>query len=231
MLHHTLAEDGADLSLSYPIYDGQGILPYGEFGRLAYKEQQKTVEKFKEKLPLQNGMVKLDDLEVDLQIDDFTIQGWLTNITPEGLIRYRLAKYKADSDHIPLWIEHIIFNLLAPANCKLTSTHIAEDRPPVTLDPVDSPKEKLKELISYYRQGLLMPLKFFPNSAHEYIKSLEKHNDQDLALKKAAQVWLGNNKASGESKNPYYKILYPDPQTALDNDFIDTSKNIYKLFQ
>ncbi len=222
------ALDEKDLSQEYSLYSASGILPYGGFGEITYKEQQETVEKFKDQLLPHTEEVKLDDLEVDLKIGEFTLQGWLTHITPKGRTRYRLAKYKADSDHIPLSIEHIVFNTLAPPHCEHSSTHIAEDKK-ITLEPMSSAKAKLEKLLNYYWQGLSMPLKFLPNSAYEYIEALNKDKPPEEAFKKAQGVWEGNSRVAGESNNAYHQILYPASEAALDEHFIEISKAVYAL--
>ncbi len=212
----------------YSLYNASGILPYGGFGEIIYKEQQEAVENFKDKLSPHIKASKFEDLEVDLKIADFTLQGWLSNITSEGRIRYRLAKYKADSDHIPLSIEHLIFNALSPAHCEHSSTHIAENKT-VTLPPINLAKAKLEKLLNYYWQGLSMPLKFFPNSGYEYIEALNKNKSLEEALKKAQGVWEGNSRVAGESNNAYHQILYPTSSTTLDDHFTEISEAVYRL--
>ncbi len=224
------ALDENDLSHNYSLVYASGILPYGEFGKITYKEQQSAVEEFKHKLSPYIEAVKLDDLEVDLKIGEFTLQGWLNNITPKGRIRYRLAKYKADSDHIPLSIEHLVFNALAPNHSEHTSTHVAEDKT-ITLEPIDSAKAKLEKLVNYYWQGLSMPLKFLPNSAYEYTKALNRNKPSEEALKKAKATWEGNSRMAGESANAYHQILYPTSDSALGGNFIEVSKAVYALFE
>ncbi len=228
MLQSVLEESG--LSDDYAFYNASGILPYGGFGKITYKEQQEAVDHFKDKLLPFIENSKLDDLEIDLKIGGFTLQGWLTSITPKGRTRYRLAKYKADSDHIPLSIEHLVFNALAPDHCEHTSVHIAENKT-ITLEPiVGSAQAKLEKLLNYYWQGLSMPLKFFPNSAYEYIEMLNKNKPAEEALKKALGIWDGNNKVAGESNNPYHQILY-STSSALDDHFIEISEAVYSLFK
>lgn len=228
LLNGALNENG--LYHDYSLVYASGILPYGGFGEITYHEQQGAVENFKEKLLPYIQASPLEDLEVDLKIGDFTLQGWLNNITSEGRIRYRPAKYKADSDHIPLWIEHLVFNAISPTLCEHISTHVAENKT-VTLPPAGLAKEKLEKLFNYYWQGLSMPLKFFPNSAYEYIEALNKNKPHEEALKKAQGVWEGNSRVAGESNNAYHQILYSTSATALDDHFIEISETVYKLFK
>jgi exodeoxyribonuclease V gamma subunit len=88
----------------------------------------------------------------------------------------------------------------------------------------------LQDLLGLFHQGLVLPIRFFPNSSYEYAEHLLNKAASELAaLNKAKRKWLGSqfsDYATGESNDPYYDLCFRQSEP-LDEAFEDIAVRIF----
>jgi exodeoxyribonuclease V gamma subunit len=89
--------------------------------------------------------------------------------------------------------------------------------------PVENSHGILEQLIDSYRQGLSLPLCFFPETSYAYALAVVRQGKSTQeALRRARQKWEGNNFSAGESEDAYIELCFrgKDP---LDAEFEKTA--------
>ena len=94
-------------------------------------------------------------------------------------------------------------------------------------EEVENPGKILKDLLGYFREGLTVPIHFFPETSCEFVKLL--HNGGITvweALNRARNMWIGSEFHRGESQDPYYRLCFTraDP---FDDRFRELSEEIF----
>ena len=88
----------------------------------------------------------------------------------------------------------------------------------------------LQDLLELFHQGLVLPIRFFPNSSYEYAEHLLNKAASELAaLNKANRKWLGSqfgDHATGESNDPYYALCFRQSEP-LDQAFEDIAVRVF----
>jgi exodeoxyribonuclease V gamma subunit len=88
----------------------------------------------------------------------------------------------------------------------------------------------LQDLLELFHQGLVLPIRFFPNSSYEYAKHLLNKAASELAaLKKAKRKWIGSqfgDYATGESNDPYYDLCFCQSEP-LDETFENIAVRVF----
>ena len=78
----------------------------------------------------------------------------------------------------------------------------------------------LAALVSLWAQGMKRPLPFFPKTAWEWLKAIEKDPDKPEGADKAAfdcfhTSGYGNQKRRGEGQDPYVARCFPELDDAV----------------
>ena len=230
--------DGHDLKSLFPVQKAMGSLPHGTPGTCAYDDLSHAVNNFADKTEvyLQNRI--LEPLNIELGAVGFKLTGKIESIYADRLVHYRYTKLKA-TDHLRLWIQHLILCLVAPHDYKpsLVIGLSPESKEPqwaaFEYMPAAGAREVLEALLDIYWQGLVRPVHFFPKAAWQYAKVLlQKGKSEEDAIKKAVTEWEGNDyNNQGESKDPYYDLCfrYTNP---IDEEFQRTAEKVFKpLFE
>ena len=212
-----------------------GRLPPGMLGECLYDDLQNKIELFARRIEsFQTGSV-LEPLLVELMLGDFRVQGRIQGIYKQGLLRYRYAVIKI-TDFLRAWLEHLALNAnktgAYPVQTYLFGLE-KRDRETVwagyRFSPVEQSRVILTGILEKYWQGLRKPSAFFPQTSFEYGQSiLEKGLDQEEALLKAVEKWVGNDfqPGSGEGQDPYYERCFGETDP-LDQEFQDLAVEIF----
>jgi exodeoxyribonuclease V gamma subunit len=91
----------------------------------------------------------------------------------------------------------------------------------VEFRPVDDPYAQLGVILDLYREGLAMPLRFFPESAFAYAHKGE------WRLDRARNKWEKGFFADGEGDNPYYRLCFGQEDT-LDSEFERIARTLFE---
>jgi len=224
---------GIELVAFKPIQESLGQLPHGNVGDVHYTEMSIGVDAFIEKTEPYISSKFKDPLDVDLTISNFQLRGRLSDVHECGIVHIRYARQRV-KDLMKAWIYHLIFCALTPPDYCKTSFLICKGSA-VKFDRVSGSREILEDLVSIFRQGLTMPIHFFPDSSFLYAEYLlERSRSGQFALSKARKKWFGNDVVDypkGEFEDPYYNLCFRrlDP---IDEAFKKNAVSIFEpLFQ
>lgn len=229
ILENSLVEkklSGRDLLDSLAPVRASGRLPPGSVGEVVYERMVRGIEAFAGKLgPLRTGQV-LDAMELDLSVSGFRITGRIEPIFRERLLQYRYARLKP-KDFIRLWIYHLTLNTQGREGYPEISTLAGldpEDRKDAAwaaweFDALEDSEEILSSLLEIYREGLMRPLHFFPDTAWTLaVQVVEKKKKPREAFGKVMKTWEGGDYIRGEGEDPYYRLCFKDG-IPLNEDF------------
>ena len=199
-LLETVLRDEDPMAL-YPEVRGRGLLPPALHGRELFGRAVEEVAAFaagvREKF---EGCVPLEPLEFRLGAGEFILCGRLEGIWPARMIRYRHAGMKG-RDQLAVWIEHLVLNGVAGCGYPRESVLIMIGGTRV-YRPVNDPIPLLADILDLYREGLVRPLRFFPESAMEYAGKGE------WRLDRARKRWEGDEYHRGEGEEPAYRLCF-----------------------
>jgi exodeoxyribonuclease V gamma subunit len=195
---------GEELADAYPAARSRGLLPAGAAGELVFRDAIASVEAFAGSLlPLIQGEA-LAPVEIDLATAGFRLTGRVSQIWPRHLLRYRCAGVKA-KDRLDLWIDHLLLQNEDVAGYPNRSVLLAKDAG-WSFRPVVNAGEILGQLLSYYWEGLQVPLPFFPQSAYAFAQRRRQGKKEEDALHGARRTWEGDHQSRGEIDDAYYQL-------------------------
>ncbi len=200
----------------------RGRLPHGKVGEQIFRQMQMRATAMAERVHSLDKGDSLQPLEVDLLFGEQHLVGHLHAVNQGGLLVYstdRLYPYQM----LRHWIRHLLLNALDPPGIK-PLTRLLEGERSGQFRPAERAMDHLEILLQRYRQGLHLPLTFFPATAWIYQEKLQQ-GDEEKARKGAQQRWFGNWFQTGDVDKPYHRLLLPD-RPALDETFFATSSEI-----
>lgn len=235
----------------YPVLKAMGSLPFGEKGRLEYKNLQKSV------LPVIAAARKIAEekqlppVALEADIDNLIVSANFSNITEKGI--YYLSYGRLNGARLlSAWIRHLFFNLYASEHYPGQTFCIGRDpknkKPVLThLFPALGLKagSYFKDLIQIFSRARQKPFYFFCETSWQFVQALSKENldagrpelDHDLVFKAMNRVktnWYGGFAQSGEKENPYISLCVEnsDPfeniETLFSSGFVENSIAVYK---
>jgi exodeoxyribonuclease V gamma subunit len=220
LLQHHLAAEPPARVLS--LLRAAGYLPHGQVGVSLFERECPAVEAFAARLRALLAATPSMSLEVDHTLGPFRVVGRLDEITPHGLLRYRLGHTRG-RDYLDLWIRHLVLNALAPDEVEWTSHWLAEDRD-FTIPPVREAQALLQDLLAWYWQGLRRPLHLFPDSALAYAQAYRKSASDPLAA--ARRMWESAERHHGEGEDAYYQLAFRE-HDPLDGEFAEVAEAVF----
>ncbi len=212
-----------------PIQKAIGQLPPGNVGECLYREMSIDAQTFVSRVVKFTGTISSTAIKVDLEINGFHLEGRLSSVSDSGYVHVRYGRQRA-KDLLRVWIYHLVYCHAAPADFQRSSYLICKESA-LQFEPVSDSLPILEDLLALFRQGLGVPIHFFPNSSFEYAEQLlRKSAPESTALSRAARIWIGSDfgkYARGESSDPYYDLCFrrSDP---LDSDFQFNAVRIFK---
>ena len=188
----------------------RGLLPPARHGELVFEGALKEVELLAAKIGAHTaGWQRLEPVVFEESIGDFRLSGKLDGIWTAHKISYRCAKLKA-KDELRAWIEHLVLNAFAPEGYPRESLLVMTDEV-VGFAPVEQAAVMLASLLDLYWQGLKMPLRYFPASSREYLRS-------DGDLEKARHKWESGF-FPGEQEDPHFRLCFGQEPEPLNDEF------------
>jgi len=220
---------GLDLVAFKPIQESLGQLPHGNVGDFHYTEMSIGVDTFVDTIEPVISSKSKDPLDVDISISNFQLRGRLVDVCESGNVQIRYARLRV-KDLMKAWIYHLVLSAVAPPGYPTTSFLICKGSA-VKYDQVSGSRGILEDLLSIFRQGLTMPIHFFPDSSFQYAEYLlERSASGQSALSKARKTWFGNDFADypkAEFKDPYYNLCFRR-LNPLDEAFKKHAVSIFK---
>ncbi len=199
-----------------------GAIPHGRIGEKSYDYIASEVDSLAAKVEpyLENSV---ESYSGTINVSDFEVSASITNITPDGMLLYRVGKLRP-IDRVELRVKHLFLQIAS--NFTLPAIFIAQDET-LILQPVDDPGAELSAILKLYWQGLSAPLHFFPYTSFEFASSLLKTEDQDYALTKAEAKWYGGfNSQFADASDQYNAVLYRGV-SPLDEEFAEIAQVIF----
>ena len=190
-----------------------GDLPYGAFGEIFWETQCQEMQQLADRVIAcrQPGQ----SMEIDLACNGVQITGWLPQVQPDGLLRWRPSLLSV-AQGMQLWLEHLVYCASGGnGESRLFLRKDGEWRfPPLAAEQA---LHSLSQLIEGYREGMSVPLLVLPESGGAWLKTCyDAQNDamldDDSTLQKARtkflQAYEGNMMVRGEGDDIWYQRLW-----------------------
>lgn len=190
-----------------------GDLPYGAFGEIFWETQCQEMQQLADRVIAcrQPGQ----SMEIDLACNGVQITGWLPQVQPDGLLRWRPSLLSV-AQGMQLWLEHLVYCASGGnGESRLFLHKDGEWRfPPLAAEQA---LHYLSQLIEGYREGMSAPLLVLPESGGAWLKTCyDAQNDamldDDSTLQKARtkflQAYEGNMMVRGEGDDIWYQRLW-----------------------
>ncbi len=235
---HSMAQDLVESAMNgcgtgelFPAMKASGRLPLGTPGECAFKEMSKGVESFSRCMEPYLRSGRLEPLDVDIRLGEFSLTGRLHSIYPERMIRYRYATAKA-KDYLGMWIMHLVLNICAAPGYPSESMVVGLDGNgqwhAMRYDPVPGAVEVLGSILELYKEGLTRPLPFFPELSLKYAKLVTADGKQsEDAIAKVRTGWFGSDFSRGESEDAYLRLCFKSTNPLLDPDFARIAEDVF----
>ncbi len=203
--------EGGNLQELLPLFRSRGMLPPARHGELLFRKVADDVQAFAGVVRKNTGVeMPLAPLELDLDVGEFRLQGTLDRLWPKHLLRYRCAKLKI-KDQMRSWIEHLVLNTVAQTGYPLETTLVMVDHIKHFTRLPDAASH-LENLMSFYMEGMLKPLHFFPRSSMAYAAK--------ESLDDARNIWRDSafNPNPGEGSEPSIRRCFGSEEP-FDDEF------------
>jgi exodeoxyribonuclease V gamma subunit len=196
-----LCLEGGDVPGFLAVARCRGILPPARHGEALFAAAAKEVSAFAGTLRDRIGDGKpLAPVDIALELGEFRLTGRLDRIWPDRMVRYRFAKIKA-RDQMRTWIEHLALNAARKDGYPRESLLFMTDGIKV-LNPVDNASDILMTILELYWEGLMKPLRFFPESAMDYA------HKKEWDMERARRRWKEGYGFPGEGEDPYFQLCF-----------------------
>jgi exodeoxyribonuclease V gamma subunit len=220
--------EGIEAGELLPAARALGNLPPGTPGECWFQEVCEGAGEFAIRLRPHLQGEPIGAIDLDRTLGPFRLTGRLQLGMPAALVHYRYADIKA-KDLLRAWIHHLSLNIGGgdryPGRCVLMGKDTG-----YVFGPVGDAEGVLLSLLEIYWRGLMMPLRFFPETARAYIENLLKGKTGEDALKCARQAWAPYRGYS-ERQDPYFQFCFGDADP-LDGEFRELADAVLRpLFE
>ena len=216
--------EGHEAGELLPAARALGNLPPGTPGECWFQEVCEGAGDFAARLRPHLLGEPLGAIDLDRTLGPFRLTGRLQLGMPAALVHYRYADIKA-KDLLRAWIHHLSLAIGGgdryPGRCVLMGKDAG-----YVFGPVGDAEGVLFGLLEIYWRGLMMPLRFFPETARVYIENILKGKNGEDALKHARQAWAPYRGYS-ERQDPYFQFCFGESDP-LDGEFVELATAILK---
>lgn len=199
-----------------------GVLPGANFAELSLhrleQDTQALAERVRPALSPQH-----QDIEVDIQVGEVRLQGWLLKCYHGALVRYRPGGFNARA-LLQIWLEFLCYclSVAEPKEARLYS-----EKQDYVLAPLSREQAMrcLQPFVEGFAEGQMSPLGFFPDTAWTWLqhaadkgcvsldeKTLNKATDKAKARFVGASGPYG---LEGEGQDVYVNRVYPEWDATL----------------
>ncbi|MCS3430948.1 exodeoxyribonuclease V subunit gamma [Klebsiella sp. BIGb0407] len=211
-------------------YRAAGELPYGAFGEIIWEKQQAEMQILAEKIIA--ARQPTENWEVDLSIAGVRFTGWLSDVQPQGLLRWRPSILTVGHG-LQLWLEHLVWSASGGRgeSC-MYGRKDSEWRFP--LMEKDQAYHYLEQLIEGYKKGVNQPLILLPQSGGVWLKAcfdpqqdaiLWDEQTQLKARSKLVSSWEGNTLVEGEGADIWLQRLHRSLDESYYKAIISEAEN------
>lgn len=171
-----------------------GLLPLGVAGdKQAAKNLHDATELAEKIAPLIQG--EMHRLSFDIPLDTLSLQGWIEPLFERGVVKYS-AGNSSGKHYISTWVEHLA---ACAAGCShATYFRAINEQFHFRAVAEGVAKTYLNELVSIYRNGLMLPMPWLPDQGWQLFKA----EDESKILQKI-------DKNYNQFSDPYLQRVYP----------------------
>jgi exodeoxyribonuclease V gamma subunit len=199
-----------------------GRLPHGTVGEVVFQDLWAEVDGFARRLQPLWPVGAERTIENRWELGGISLSVRLPGIRGNGCLRYRFAKIRA-RDVIELWLQHLALCLNTEGNDTCESVMVGRDQT-LRLSAAADSRAALEDLLSLYRQGIEMPLAFFPESSLAYARAIDRSEYKALAAARSA--WEGSDLRPGEGADPYLRRCF-EASDPLGEEFARLSRRVF----
>lgn len=197
--------------------------PSGALGDAAMADEIRKLNRFAAALnPDLAASVATHSAALSFEIggEPWRLEGAIGDLRPNGLVRWRYDDTRP-RDYLAGWIAHLFLcaTLKNPAGWD-TRWHSRDGL--YRLNACSAAKDRLRELLALYREGLSAPLRFFPKSAWAYAVNA---GDRKAAQDCWSSAW---EPAYGEDQNPAHRLALRGIEQPLDERFFEIADSVLK---
>jgi exodeoxyribonuclease V gamma subunit len=203
-----------------PVARAGGRLPPGPAGDAVFYDAQRSAAEFVEVAAKWTGGAQATSVEIDCNAGEWRILGTIDGLHGGRHVRARCATLKP-KDLIAAWISHLLLNLERPVETII----VANDKA-MSIQANAEAEERLLALLEFYGRGLRKPLKFFPETSHEYARqSLAGGAGRD-PRNTALSKWKTHD-GGGEWSQPANQIAFRHLADPLDEEWAQIALEIF----
>ncbi|MGC0811310.1 exodeoxyribonuclease V subunit gamma [Pantoea agglomerans] len=204
--------EGEDTQRLYAYHRAAGNLPYGAFGELFWQAQRDEMQEVAAEVVTQRS--DGESWEVNLQLEQVSLTGWLTQVQSDGLLRWRPGVLNMN-DGLLLWLEHLVYCALGGTG---SSRMFGRQQSRWCFLAVSQAEAiaALNEYVTGYLAGMRQPLMLLNKSGGAWLTASYDKKSQQLLTDEATQLkarnrlltaWSGNYQLEGEGSDPYLQRL------------------------
>nr|WP_113865568.1 exodeoxyribonuclease V subunit gamma [Brenneria salicis]NMN92557.1 DNA helicase/exodeoxyribonuclease V gamma subunit [Brenneria salicis ATCC 15712 = DSM 30166]RBP64575.1 DNA helicase/exodeoxyribonuclease V gamma subunit [Brenneria salicis ATCC 15712 = DSM 30166]RLM31351.1 exodeoxyribonuclease V subunit gamma [Brenneria salicis ATCC 15712 = DSM 30166] len=208
-----------------------GGLPFGAFGELYWQAQQEEMAELAARIREEMTPGAAESMEIDIRIDDVHLRGWLAQVQPDGLLRWRPVKL-AMTDGMMLWLEHLVYCLSGGQG---ESRMYGREKTAWRFAPIPEKQALalLQQLLDGYQQGMNKPLLLLNKSGGAWLaQCYDRESDsiqwddetQSKARAKLLSAWQGNKGAPGEGEDDYLHRIVREWDEKRMNEIIEAAQ-------
>jgi len=211
------------------IQKAKGVLPHGNPGTMVFGQLAAETESYASRTETFTKHILLEPVEINLEIDGFQVYGSLDTIYEPYQISMRFAKARP-RDFIHAWMYHLALCSYQQDQYPRKTILVCKNEAYEFADITNS-QTILGTLLKLYWEGLVIPLKFFPESSFVYAENISKDADQSFSsIRKALNKWIVEyGDYGGESEDPYFKLCFSkiNTEAIFDKVFCDIAKEAF----
>lgn len=164
-------------------------------------------------LPARSGRVALR-----LAGEDWAVEGGFADLRPQGRVVWRYDDERA-GDQLQAWIEHLFLCALAPEGVEPCTRSVARNGVR-SFHPLPRAQslDQLTALLEGYREGLSLPLRFFPKPASKLVGG---------SISAARGAWRGHT-SPGDRDKASYRLAFRGEPDPLDETFEDLARSVFE---
>ncbi len=203
---------GQDPGLLYRQVRAAGYLPYGAFGELYWTRQREELIRLADQVR-EHRREEAHSMEVSLMLGDIELNGWLSQVQNDGLLRWRPGALSM-KDGMSLWLEHLVWCAMGGEG-ESRMFGIKGEWRFAPLPPAQA-TSFLVALATGYVQGMNSPLLLLYRSGGAWLDDCFDRDKGDIdwsdvrqrrARDKLLHAWLGDDYMPGDSQDPYIQRL------------------------
>ena len=161
---------------------------------------------------------------MNLQLNGFHVTGVVGEVCSGALLQCRAAEI-GGKDLLTAWVRHVVWNAAQPGGTTVvTGFNKDKELKSVQFRAPEDPQFVLSQLLTLYWRGLSEPLRLFPKTSWEFVKSSSRGKSP---IEAARKQWEGDDRNNrGEGEDEYHALFFRNA-IPLDGDFPVVAQQVF----